>query len=83
MSDESLRSAMIRNILYNRGVREHEAIRQNRHSPEYREIFEMVKEEISENLIKFLRGLNKKKEADDISASKISKKLTFKESIIY
>ena len=42
----------------------------------------MAKEEISENLMKFLKGLKDKKETENISVSKISKKYTYKESII-
>ena len=47
-------------------------------------IFEMAKEEeISENLLKVLKGLNKKETEDKISVSKIKKKFTFKESFNY
>ena len=43
----------------------------------------MAKEEISENLLKFLKGLNSKTETENTSVSNISKKLCYKESIIY
>ena len=39
------------------------------------------KEEISENLFKVIRGLNKRETEDKTSVSKIKTRITFKESL--